>query len=206
MSEAESLLKSVNIRAAELADNEKANESGYVSLGWMMLEVAEMGYWHVRYDSFTEYLKTVAQISKRSVPQLRQYFLAVRDLSSTFDSAELGRMGISKALKLRQAKDYVKILPQNIVDAALDSTVSVKDLRKLIATELKMPDDKGDYLDCEMEFLVSPEQRATIEEAISVAMRTEPITKATISKAQQRLDVMMKFAMEFLGAHNGDGN
>ena len=206
MSEAESLLKSVNIRAAELADNEKNSESGYVSLGWMMLEVAEMGYWHVRYDSFTEYLKTVAQISKRSVPQLRQYFLAVRDLSSTFGSVDLERMGISKAVKLRQAKDYANILPQNIVDAALDSTVSVKDLRKLIAIELKMPEDKGDHMDLECEFMVSPEQRALITQAIDVAMHTEPLTKATISKSQQMLDVITKFAMEFLGAHNGDGN
>jgi hypothetical protein len=69
-----------------------------------------------------------------------------------------------------------------------------------------MPEDDGDYMDCEMEFMVTPEQRATIEQAIDVAMRTDPITKQTISKSAQMLDVMMKLSQEFLGAHSGDGN
>ena len=203
---AEELLKNVNVRASELALNETTSERGYVKLGWLMLEVSEMGYWQVRYETFTEYLKTVAQISHKSVPQLRQYFLAVRDLSGTFSAEQLEEMGISKALKLRQAKDYAKIIPQNIVDAALDSTVTVKDLRKLIATELKMPEEKGDYMNLEMEFMVSPEQRALIEQAVEVAKHTEPLTKPTIAKSQQMLDIMLKFCQEFLGAHSGDGN
>jgi hypothetical protein len=69
-----------------------------------------------------------------------------------------------------------------------------------------MPEDDGDYLDCEMEFMVTPEQRATIEQAIEVAKHTEPLTKSTISQSAQMLDVMMKLSQEFLGAHSGDGN
>lgn len=202
---AESLLKQVNIHAAGLADSDLQGERGFVDLGWMILEVAEMQYWSVKYDSFRDYLKTVAQIARRSPGQLQQYFLAVRDLSGTFSLDALKRMGISKALKVRQAKDYALVLPQKIVDAALDATVTVKDLKKLISTELKMPDDPGDWFDLEMEFMVSPEQRATIEQAINVAMHTEPLTKATSSKSQQMLDVMMKLSQEFLGSHSGDG-
>jgi hypothetical protein len=36
-------------------------------------------------------------------------------------------------------------------------------------------------------------------------MHTEPLTKKTISKSAQMLDVMTKLAQEFLGAHSGDG-
>ena len=202
---AENLLKDINVKAAELAESEKAAEHGYVALGLMLLESAEMGYWRVKYDTFGDYLKTVAQIARRTPGQLRQYFLTVRDLSGAFNSDELGRMGITKALRLRSAKDYALVLPQAVITAALDSTVSAKELKKIIGTELKMPEDPGDWMDLEAEFMVSPEQRATIEEAIKVAMHTEPLTKMTISKSQQMLDVVLKWAMEFLGSHAGDG-
>jgi len=36
-------------------------------------------------------------------------------------------------------------------------------------------------------------------------MHTDPLTKSTISKSAQMLDVMTKFCEEFLGAHSGDG-
>jgi hypothetical protein len=115
-------------------------------------------------------------------------------------------MGITKALRLRAAKDYALVLPQTIVLAALDPTVTAKELKKVINTTLKMPDEEGDWMDLEFEFLVTPEQRALFQQTIEVAMRTEPLTKSTISKSAQMLDVMTKLAQEFLSAHNGDGN
>jgi hypothetical protein len=137
---------------------------------------------------------------------LQQYFLTVRDLMDTFTPAEMETIGITKATKLRQAKDYALVLPQTLKTAALDPKISSKELKKLISETLKMPEDDGDYLDCEMEFMVTPEQRATIEQAIEVAKHTEPLTKSTISQSAQMLDVMMKLSQEFLGAHSGDGN
>jgi hypothetical protein len=60
-------------------------------------------------------------------------------------------------------------------------------------------------MDLEMEFIVTPEQRAFCEQVINVAMHTEPFTKSTISKSAQMWDVFEKLGMEFLGAHSGDG-
>jgi hypothetical protein len=125
---------------------------------------------------------------------------------STFTPEQMESMGITKAMKIRGAKDYALVLPASLKAAALDPKVSVKDLRKLISETLKMPEDDGNYLDLEFEFMVSPEQRATLEQAVDVAMRTEPVTKQTISKSAQRLDVALKLAMEFLSVHSGDGN
>jgi hypothetical protein len=172
----------------------------------MLLEVAEMGYWRIRYPTFREYLKTVAQISRKTVSQLQLYFLTVRDLSGTFTREQLAGMGITKAMKVRQAQDYAIVLPPEVRAAALDSTVTVKELKKVISLYLKMPEEEGDWLDCEFEFMVTPEQRETIEQAIDVAKHTEPLTKSTISKSAQMLDVMMKLSMEFLSCHTGDGN
>jgi|SRR5579864_333053 len=199
-------LDAVNQKAAALATTEGQCESGYAQLGWMLLEVATLQLWRVRYETFREYLRAVAMVSKKTDGQLHQYFLTVRDLSDTFTAAQLEAMGITKAIRLRAAKDYAIVLPQAVVEAALDSKVTVKELQKVISTTLKMPEEEGDWMDLEMEFMVTPEQRALFEQCVDVAMHTDPVTKSTISKSAQMLDVMQKLAQEFLGAHSGDGN
>jgi hypothetical protein len=206
MNDGDVLLREIDAHAYQMALAEDGIERGFAHIGLMLLEAAEMEYWRVRHDTFREYLKVVAAKAKRSPGQLQQYFLTVRDLMDTFTPAEMETIGITKATKLRQAKDYALVLPQTLKTAALDPKISSKELKKLISETLKMPEDDGDYLDCEMEFMVTPEQRATIEQAIEVAKHTEPLTKSTISQSAQMLDVMMKLSQEFLGAHSGDGN
>lgn len=191
--------------AREMAAVDDQCEKGYAHLGWLILEVAEMQYWRVKYDTFRDYLRSVSMVSKKTVGQLQQYFLTVRDLSSTFSFADLEKMGITKAIRLRAAKDYAIVLPAEVVNAALDPNVTVRELKKIISTTLRLPEEEGDWMDLEMEFMVTAEQRALIQQAIDVAMHTEPLTKSTISKSAQMLDVMTKLAMEFLGAHSGDG-
>jgi hypothetical protein len=198
-------LRQVQKQAAEMAAVDNQAERGYAHLGWLLLEVAEMGYWRVRYNTFRDYLRLVAAHAKRTVGQLQQYYLTVRDLSDTFSAAQLETMGITKAIRLRAAKDYAIVLPASVVNAALDPKVTVKELKQIISTALKMPEEEGDWMDLEFEFMVTPEQRALFTQAIDVAMHTEPLTKKTISKSAQMLDVMTKLAQEFLGAHSGDG-
>jgi len=202
---ADDALRVVTDHATAMAEVDNQGERGYAHLGWLLLEVAEMQYWRVRYATFREYLRSIAAVSKKTPEVLQRYFLTVRDLSDTFTASQLEEMGISKAMKLRQAKDYAIVLPQTIVDAALDSKITVKDLHKLIFTTLRMPEEEGDWMDLDFAFMVTPEQRALFEQAIDVAMHTEPLTKSTISKSAQMLDIMTKFAQEFLGAHSGDG-
>lgn len=201
----QSVLMQVEKHATEMAKTERICERGYAHLGWLLLEVKEMDYWRVHYSTFRDYLKGVALISQKSVEQLHRYWLTVRDLTDTFTIAQLEEIGISKAMKLRVAKDYAIILPDDIIAAALDSKVTVRDLKKLITTTLRMPEEEGDWMDLDCAFYVTADQRATIEEAIRVAMHTEPLTKVTVSKSAQMLDIIMKWSMEFLGAHSGDG-
>lgn len=202
---ADEILRRVIKHAGQMALVDEQGERGYAHLGWMLLEVADMQYWRVNYDTFRAYLEDVSRIAKKTPDQLRLYFLTVRDLSDTFTAKQLEDMGITKAIQLRKAKDYALVLPQVIVEAALSPAVTSRELRKIISTTLRMSEEEGDWMDCEMEFMVDSEQRATIAQAIDVAMHTEPLTKSTISKSAQMLDVMLKFAQEFLGAHSGDG-
>ena len=202
---AEERLRVVNYEAASLAAAEGACESGYAHLGWLLFEVAELQLWRVQHDTFRDYLRAVAMVSKKTAGQLHQYFLTVRDLSDTFTKEQLASMGITKAIRLRAAKDYALVLPPDVVRAALDPNITVKELKKVISTALKMPEEEGDYLDLEFEFVVTPEQRAFAERVLFVAMHTDPFTKSTISKSAQTWDVFEKLGMEYLGAHSGDG-
>lgn len=201
----EYVLSQVKQQAGALAETDAESERGYAHLGVMLLEVAEMQFWRIHHDTFRDYLRAVAMVSKKSAGQLHQYFLTVRDLIDTFTAKQLEEMGITKAIRLRAAKDYALVLPPDVVAAALDPKISVKELKKIISTALKMPEEDGDWMDLECEFMVTPEQRATLEQAIEIAMHTEPLTKPTIAKSAQMLDVMIKFAQEFMGAHCGDG-
>jgi hypothetical protein len=198
-------LQDVKDQAIAMGALDAQCESGYAHLGWLLLEVAEMQYWKVRHETFRDYLRLVSAYSKRSVGQLQQYFLTVRDLIDTFTADQLESMGITKAMRLRAAKDYAIVLPKVVVDAALDPKVTVKELKKIISVTLKMPEDPGDWMDLEMEFMVTPEQRAWAEKIIDIVMHTEPLTKSTISKSAQMWDVFEKLGSEFQGAHCGDG-
>ena len=168
-------IRAVNQTAKLVALNDDTNEREYVRLGWMLLEVAEMSYWKVMHKSFREYVDSIAQISKRSTPQLLQYFYTVRDLSSVFNIDQLKTIGITKAIKLRQAKGYCIVLPDVLTNAALEPQVTPKELRKLISTTLKVPeDDSGDWMSLDFEFYVTPDERKTLEDAIAAAMRVDP--------------------------------
>jgi hypothetical protein len=200
-SKANEALNRVDTQVAMLAAAENGLERGYARLGYLILEVSEMQYWRITCDSFYQYLQTLAVKFNRSAGRLQQYFLAVRDLNDTFTIHQLEAIGITKAVQLRQAKDYAIVLPSVVVDAALDSNVTAAALRKLIATTLRLPDDPGDYFDMEFEFIVTPEERATLEDAVNAAMHEDPVIKSTISKMAQKKEVALRFAMEFLGSH-----
>jgi hypothetical protein len=200
----EYILNQVKHQAVAMAETEDECERGYAHLGWMLLEVADMQYWRVQHETFRDYLRAVAMVSKKTAGQLHQYFLTVRDLSDTFSAAQLEAMGITKAIKLRAAKDYAIVLPQAVVLAALDPLVTVKDLKKIISEALNAPEDDGDWFDLGAEFYVSPEERATIEDAVRAAEHCEPATKKTISASMQRKDVVLKWCMEFLGTYSAE--
>ena len=201
------LLDRVRNQAERMAAQNDGLQKGYADLGWDVLEVAEMQYWRVNFDTFKDYLKTVAERAKITVQMLQKYMLTVRDLSDTFTREQLELMGITKAMKLRSVKDFAIVLPHAVIQAALDPKVTVADLKKITSKELKMPEaEEVDWFDCEMEFGVTADERAFIEESFDIVRRTEPITKASNDASAQMKDILMKLCQEFRSCHFGDGN
>ena len=203
-SKANEALNRVDTQVAMLASAENGLERGYAYLGYLILEVAELQYWRVNYDSFYQYLQCLATKFNRGTGCIQRYFLTVRDLSDTFSRDQLEAIGITKAIELRRAKEFAIVLPPTIVEAALNSTVTVRELRKLINTTLKFPDDEpGDWFDAEMAFMATAEERATIEAAFDAARRTDPLIKDTISKSGQMKEILLRLSMEYLSTYSG---
>jgi len=197
------LLRAIDRDAAKLGASSSGLERGFAALGFSILEVAEMHYWEVHYDTFREFLNAVAPKCGRSVDQLRRYFLTVRDLSDLFSRDQLETIGITKAMQLRQVKDYAIVLPPRVVLAALSPEATAKDLRKVIHDELKFPEDdqEGEWVDYEAEGYVDAERKAIIDMGIYAAMHTEPVIQVNISKSAQMMEVLWRFAAEYASSH-----
>jgi len=194
-------LKALDREASNLGESTEELEHGFVSLGYLLLEAAEMRYWQIHYEKFRDYIQEIAPKCGKTPDQLHRYFLTVRDLSDTFSKTQLQTMGITKCMFIRGKKDYLVVFPQEVLDAALNPEVTVADLKRITSKFLKAPEDDGDWFDLEAEFMVSPEERATIEGAVRAAMHVDPVIKATNSKSAQMKEVVLRWAMEFLGTH-----
>jgi hypothetical protein len=195
------LLKKVEREATKLGESSADLEQGFVALGYAVLEIAESRCWQISHDRFRDYINELAPKCGKTPDQLQRYFLTVRDLIDTFSREQLQVIGITKAMFLRVRKDYLLIFPREVVDAALNPKVSVAELKRITSKFLNAPEDDADWFDLEAEFIVTPEERATIEDAVRAAMHTDPVIKATISKSAQMKEVILRFSMEFLAAH-----
>jgi hypothetical protein len=201
------ILRKVEREASKLGESSADLETGFVSLGYAVLEIAESRCWQISHDKFRDYIAELAPKCGKTPDQLHRYWLTVRDLIDVFSKEQLQVIGITKAMFLRGRKDYLIVLPQEVVAAALDTNVSVAELKRITSKFLNAPEeDDADWLDLEAEFVVTPEERATIEDAIRAAEHTDPVIKATNSKSARMKEVVLRWAMEYLGAgHGGDG-
>ena len=203
ISPAATLLQKVDNQVERLAEVENGLERGYAILGYLLLEVHEMQVWRLHFTTFGAYLESLGARFNRSAKRLQLYFLTVRDLSDTFNRKELEDIGITKALEARRAKDGTTGLSEALRAATLDPEVTVKALKRLIATTLCFPEEeKADWMDLGCAFYVTPEERATIEQAVNAAKRDKehPI-KSDRSESAQMKEVLLRFAMEFIGSH-----
>lgn len=195
------LLKATVAQAEKMASDEANLETGFAHLGFLILESVEMQYWRVQFENFRQYLESISKVSKKSVPQLKQYFLTARDLSDSFSREQLESMGITKALRLLKAKRYTQTIPPDIAAAALDPTITAAELKKKIQLKFNMPkDDPGaDWF--ELGFIVTPEEHTLILDTLRVMRRVDPMTSEALDEEAQNKDAFMKMCLECLGTY-----
>jgi len=200
---AKDLMEMIDEDALHLGASSTGLERGFATLGFMILEVAQMHYWEVHYDTFQQFLADVSGRCGRSINQLNRYFLTVRDLSEIFTQEDLETMGISKAMQVRQVKDYPTGIPAKVREAALDPSVTAKELKKVIHEEIKFPDEphEGEWVDYEAEGYVTADRKATLDAAVFAAMHTEPLINMKNSKGAVMLEVLERWAQEYISSH-----
>lgn len=199
---AQTKLAEVETLVAKLAAAEGQLEVGYAKLAYLLDDVAQHRHWDGTYKSMGEFMDHISTTFNISKAQLYNYRAAAHDLGDSVTEEQMNTMGISKALALRQAKNNTGSIPQNVMDAALDTTVTVKDIRKLMydAGTITKPED-GTWMDLDFSCYVSDEERAEIADAQKAAIQMDPPISQALREFQQRKEILLRFAREFLAAY-----
>ena len=195
-------LGEIETLVATLAGVEGQLEGGYAKLAYLLRDASENRYWEGPYKSFGEFVTHLSSKYYLGRASLYNYMSTARELGDDVTQEQLNNMGISKAMVLRDAKKEKGILPADSVSKAVESGVTVKELKKLLfeASNDFGPDD-GTWMDCGFEFYASDEERALINDAANAARRIDPVIEEKGKDFMQRKEILLRFCREFLAAY-----
>lgn len=187
----------------DLSAAEANLEQGYATLGWLLTEVSENKLWQGKFESFGSYMIDLGSRFNRGRTSLYGYMSTVRDLKDYVSSKQLTEMGVSKAGELRRAVKATGTAPTpEILEKAVQPSVSVKDVRKLLYDTKQVGESEpGEWLDLDMSGFVTPDQKLLILSAFKAADRTDPVIQPTMKSSARNIERLTRFAMEYLNAH-----
>ena len=195
-------LNRVETLATLLGSAEATLERGYAGFAEALLDVQKNCYWEGEHESWGDYMRFITDKFKMGRAQLYHKVAVVRELQGVVESQDLSDMGISKASVLADIHRATGTIPESAIVAAKNSTVTVKDLKQSLADALRLPDDEpGEWYDLNFAFYVTAEEKATLQDAVKAAMMGDPPISNTLKDFQQRKQVALKWAMEFLGSN-----
>lgn len=195
-------LEEVEMLVSNLAAAEGQLEAGYAKLAFLLQDVHEKRYWMGTYESFGGFLSHLSERFNLKKSQLYNYLSAARELGGTVTESQLNQMGISKALALREAKLASGSVPENVLTAALDPKVTVKDVKRMLfeAAVVQKPED-GRWFDLDFSCYLTPEEHQEIMDAANAARHIDPPISETLKDFMQRKEILLRFAREFLAAN-----
>lgn len=185
-----------------LSAAEELLEKGYAKLGFLLEGVAEQRHWIGSYDSFGDFLTHISETYNVGKSQLYNYRSAVRDLSGAVTEEQLDQMGISKALALRGAQNATGTVPENVLTAALDPTVTVKDVKKLLfeASHLATP-EQGTWRDADFSCYFTDEEWNLVNSAANALRHADPPIDEKLPTFMQRKEILIRASQEVLAAY-----
>ena len=199
---AQEKLAEVETLVSKLADAESQLEGGYAKLAYLLCDVSEKRYWMGTYDSFGDFLKHISTKYNLGRSQLYNFMNCARDLGDSVTQEQLNEMGISKALVLRGAKNESGSIPLNVLEAAQDPAVSVKDVKRMLydSGTVTRPED-GSWMDLEFSCYVTESERQEIQDACNAARHMDPPINEAQKDFLQRKEILLRFSREFLAAY-----
>lgn len=197
---AQEKLAEVEKLSARLAAAEGQLETGYAKLAFLLKEVSENRYWHGTYKNFGEFLSNLQTKFNLRKSQMYNYLSTARELQGQLGEEELNKMGISKALVLRDVRATSgHDVPDAVVAQALDPKVTVKDLKKILydSGNLTKPEE-GTWHNFDLSGYYTDEEWATIQDAANAARHTDPPIPESIAEHVQRKSIGYRWAQNFL--------
>jgi hypothetical protein len=180
-----------------------ALEQSWTRLGVKLAEFKAKECWRpLGYENLDAFMNELRHRFQRGRTQLWGYLSVAEQLLPTIGAARLEQMGISKALVLKRALKKLngQPMPQELIDSALDSTKTTKELRGDIGKALNLGEEqKGTWFDLDG-FFMDATERAEFKEAF---LATEGILqlKNTLPDHIRRKCVIMAWLQEFYGTH-----
>ena len=201
-------LNDVDVLAAKLGAAESLLEEGYAQFASVLLDVQENLYWQLLdidgapCPSWGAYIAHIVEKFHMGKAQLYHKIAVCRQLKGVVAEKDLTDMGISKASVLADVHRATGKVTAEAVAAAKRDGVTVKDLKTALAQESHLPEqESGEWLDLNMAFYVNAEEKATIQDAITAARQMDPPVSNTIKDFQQRKEIMIRLASEFLSTY-----
>jgi hypothetical protein len=202
-------LHDVDVWAEKIGQAEGMLEAGYAQFAAALLDVQENRYWELaEFESWGKYFDSIIQKFNLGKAQMYHKLAVVRELKGIVPSAELTEMGISKASILADAhRANGGMLPNEAISAAKNPDVTAKELKKTLATARILPEQNQDeWLDLNMAFYVTAEEREEIQEAMQIAREIDPPVSNTLKDFMQRKEIFLRFVREFLATYSLSGD
>ena len=201
-------LNDVDVLAAKLGAAESLLEEGYAQFASVLLDVQENLYWQLLdidgapCPSWGAYIAHIVEKFHMGKAQLYHKIAVCRQLKGVVAEKDLTDMGISKASVLADVHRATGKVTAEAVAAAKRDGVTVKDLKTALAQESHLPEqESGEWYDVGFAFMVTAEEKATLQEAEQAARQLDPPISNTLKTFQQKMDVALRWAQEFLATY-----
>jgi len=199
---ADKLLAEINAAIDYATQTHDQLQHSFVRLGLHLSEVKKSQF-HLVYG-FTSWPRFIADLGERFKKGRTQLYHVVgvaEKLLPSVDADTLEKIGISKALVLKNVVKRTGLPPgQELVDAAADPGTTEKALRRAVTETLGIPDEqrKGKWFEGVEGFYAEPGEIDEIERAFAVADRIDPPLAKDLPDSVRRKERLLRMARSFL--------
>lgn len=205
LADAERTSEQIEEVAGLIKTHERTISSSWVKLGSLAHKVRQRKYWSVYgHHSFGSFVASLEPKVNRKRSQVYLCVGVVETLGSQISEDKLQEMGITAAHELEKyAKESGKLVPQELIDFALDPEKDVDNLRAEIAEALhKSPDEKGKWLSLGG-FFATNDEKILWEETVELAKNIDPPIPHDLPEHVQLKEVVLRLCMEFMSTYGG---
>jgi UDP-N-acetylglucosamine transferase subunit ALG13 len=202
-SEADAISKDMEHTIDSIRSGELRLATSYARLGSLLLKVKQKQHWiYYGYQSFGKYIDDLRGKIGRQRSQLYNVVSVAERLLPSMTEADLEQIGVTRANELAKfVKQSGRNVTPELLEIALDPKQSVDKLHVAVMEALhQKADPKGTWWDASGCYLL-PDERKEVNQAIGLAMITDPPISRDLPDHEIWKHVILKFAREFYGTY-----